>query len=55
MPRRHRLVPVLAFAVLIPASLSAQTPAAPRTSQPQGPLGEQIAWLVETLNADPAT
>lgn len=53
---RRLLGPVLALAVLIPATISAQTPAAtPNPDLPQGPLGEQIAWLAETLNADPAT
>ncbi len=52
---RRFLTPIIALSVILPATASAQAPEADPAILPQGPLGEQIAWLVETLNTDPAT
>jgi len=55
MPARHRvaLLAMLALIASLPAGGGAQTPEASPAPivLPEGPLGEQIAWLLDGLNA----
>lgn len=53
LPTRIALGVVVLIALLLPAATAAQTPAAspePGTALPDGPLGEQIGWMILLLN-----
>jgi alpha-beta hydrolase superfamily lysophospholipase len=59
--RFNRRAIVLSAAAMIPATIlskeataTAQTPI-PDVSLPEGPLGEQIAWVMQIINGNPAT